>query len=67
MEPAVGLEPTASGLRNRCSAAELRWLEWVLYVPSADAEVCLSSSKRIGAGDGVRTRGLRLGKPTFYH
>ena len=25
MEPAVGIEPTTGGLRNRCSTAELRW------------------------------------------
>ncbi len=25
VEPAVGLEPTTCGLRNRCSATELRW------------------------------------------
>ena len=25
MEPPVGVEPTTCGLRNRCSAAELRW------------------------------------------
>jgi hypothetical protein len=25
LKPAVGLEPTTGGLRNRCSAAELRW------------------------------------------
>ena len=27
MEPAEGIEPTTSGLQNRCSAPELRWLE----------------------------------------
>ena len=25
VEPAVGFEPTTSGLRNRCSTPELRW------------------------------------------
>jgi hypothetical protein len=25
MEPAVGIEPTTYGLRNRCSTTELRW------------------------------------------
>ncbi len=25
LEPAVGIEPTTYGLRNRCSATELRW------------------------------------------
>ena len=25
LEPAVGIEPTTGGLRNRCSTSELRW------------------------------------------
>jgi hypothetical protein len=29
MEPAVGIEPTTYGLQNRCSTAELSWLETI--------------------------------------
>ena len=32
MEPAVGIEPTACGLRNRCSTPELRWRILRLYL-----------------------------------
>ena len=31
MEPAEGVEPTAGGLRNRCSTTELRWQNCISF------------------------------------
>jgi hypothetical protein len=31
MEPAKGIEPPTSGLRNRCSTPELRWHTSIIY------------------------------------
>ena len=56
LEPAMGLEPMTCGLRISCSATELRRPIHLVRC-----------NKQNGAGDGARTRGLRLGKPTFYH
>jgi hypothetical protein len=56
LEPAKRFELLTCGLRISCSTTELRRLIQLLNL-----------TKQNGAGDGVRTRGLRLGKPTFYH
>jgi hypothetical protein len=45
MEPAVGIEPTTGGLRNRCSTSELRW-RVIAGVACHDARMTLSTSVR---------------------
>ena len=45
-EPAVGLEPTTGGLRNRCSATELRRLTCGQY---HTAQACVNAAIPAGA------------------
>ena len=46
MEPAVRVELTTGGLRNRCSTTELRWRAEDIILESDETEQCLAASYR---------------------
>ena len=67
IKPAVGLEPTTGGLRNRCSATELRWRVYTRGIIPESGErgqmVCYKSSQRRVVGQKVSSES---GKPPLF-
>ena len=67
IKPAVGLEPTTGGLRNRCSATELRWRVYTRGIIPESGErgqmVCYKSSQRRVVGQKVSSES---GKPSCF-
>ncbi len=65
MEPAIGVEPMTGGLRNRCSASELRWRgrkysRCVAYA-STDTGQLVSCRARAGFQPSITLRGITRG------
>jgi hypothetical protein len=69
MEPAVGIEPTTGGLRNRCSTSELRW-RVIAGVACDDARLTLLDLRSSHGGSEhviERGPGARLLAPIIAH